>query len=272
MVAEQDFARIRSTLAGALGLMLLLNVPATIGLIVLARPIVAVIFEHGEFTASDTIGDRRGAAVLRASAWSATRSSASSRRRSTRIGRSRIPVMVSAASVLVNVALNLALVRVARLSRPRARHVDHRHRQRRGAAAGCCAARFTASKARASPRRSRASSIASAVMGAVTWGAHAAADRRGCRARRWRCRSCGCSSTHCASRWRRLPARRRCCASRSSARRATSCSGGSEGWSVEGSRLARPAHLDLENRVDARRRRRLHQHLRAAAAAADPAA
>ena len=55
MVAEQDFPRIRSTLASALGLMFFLNLPATIGLIVLARPIVAVIFEHGEFTASDTI-------------------------------------------------------------------------------------------------------------------------------------------------------------------------------------------------------------------------
>lgn len=55
MVAEQDLARIRSTLAGALGLMLFLNVPASIGLIVLAQPIVAVIFEHGEFTAADTV-------------------------------------------------------------------------------------------------------------------------------------------------------------------------------------------------------------------------
>ena len=65
MVAEQDFARIRSTLANALGLMLFLNLPATIGLIVLARPIVAVIFEHGNFTAADTISHRGGAAALR---------------------------------------------------------------------------------------------------------------------------------------------------------------------------------------------------------------
>ena len=39
--------------------------------------------------------------------------------------RSRIPVMVSAASVVVNVGLNLSLVRVHGLSRPRARHLDH---------------------------------------------------------------------------------------------------------------------------------------------------
>ena len=65
MVAEQDFPRIRSTIASALGLMLFLNLPATVGLIVLARPIVAVIFEHGEFTAADTIATAARAAALR---------------------------------------------------------------------------------------------------------------------------------------------------------------------------------------------------------------
>ena len=35
-------------------MMLMLNVPATVGLIVLATPIVALIFEHGRFTPADT--------------------------------------------------------------------------------------------------------------------------------------------------------------------------------------------------------------------------
>ena len=110
MVAEQDFARIRSTLASALGLMLFLNLPATIGLIVLARPIVAVIFEHGEFTASDTIAT---AAALQLYAigligYSIVRIISPT---FYALGRSRIPVMVSAGSVLVNVALNVTLVR-----------------------------------------------------------------------------------------------------------------------------------------------------------------
>lgn len=110
MVAEQDFPRIRSTLAGALGLMLFLNLPATIGLIILARPIIAVIFEHGEFAASDTINT---AAALQLYAigligYSIVRIISPT---FYAVGRSRIPVMVSAGSVLVNIALNVTLVR-----------------------------------------------------------------------------------------------------------------------------------------------------------------
>jgi putative peptidoglycan lipid II flippase len=111
MVAEQDFARIRSTLANALGLMLFLNVPATVGLIILARPIVAVIFEHGEFTAADTVAT---AAALQLYAIGLVGYSIVRIISPTfyALQRSRVPVMVSAASVLVNVVLNLALVRV----------------------------------------------------------------------------------------------------------------------------------------------------------------
>jgi putative peptidoglycan lipid II flippase len=111
MVAEQDFERIRSTLANALGLMMFLNVPAAIGLIVLARPIVAVIFEHGEFTAADTVAT---AAALQLYAIGLVGYSIVRIISPTfyALQRSRVPVMVSAGSVLVNVALNLALVRV----------------------------------------------------------------------------------------------------------------------------------------------------------------
>ncbi len=110
MVAEKNFDRIRSTLANALGLMLLLNLPATVGLIVLARPIVAVIFEHGEFTPADTIAT---AAALQLYAigligYSIVRIISPT---FYALGRSRIPVMVSAASVVVNVVLNVMLVR-----------------------------------------------------------------------------------------------------------------------------------------------------------------
>jgi len=111
MVAEQDLARIRSTLASALGLMFFLNLPATIGLIVLARPIIAVIFEHGNFTAADTIAT---AAALQLYAigllgYSIVRIISPT---FYAMGRSRVPVMVSAASVLVNIMLNVTLVRI----------------------------------------------------------------------------------------------------------------------------------------------------------------
>ena len=44
----------RRTVADGLSLMLMLNVPATVGLLVLATPIVRVIFERGAFTPADT--------------------------------------------------------------------------------------------------------------------------------------------------------------------------------------------------------------------------
>jgi putative peptidoglycan lipid II flippase len=110
LVAEADYPRTRSTVAGAIGLMLLLNVPATLGLIVLARPIVAVIFEHGRFTAADTDAT---AAALRFYAIGLVGYSVVRIVSPTfyALQRSRIPVMVSAASVAVNIALNLVLVR-----------------------------------------------------------------------------------------------------------------------------------------------------------------
>jgi putative peptidoglycan lipid II flippase len=171
MVAEQDFPRIRSTLANALGLMLFLNLPATIGLIVLARPIVAVIFEHGEFAASDTINT---AAALQLYAigligYSIVRIISPT---FYAVGRSRIPVMVSAGSVLVNIALNITLVRTLGY---------------RGLALGTSiTAIVNASVQLFLLRReihglegSRIAAsflkvmVASAVMGAVTWSAHA---------------------------------------------------------------------------------------------------
>lgn len=111
MVAEQDFPRIRSTLANALGLMLFLNVPATVGLVVLAEPIVAVIFQHGEFTAADTVATARALQLYAIGliGYSIVRIISPT---FYALQRSRIPVMVSAASVLVNIALNLTLVRV----------------------------------------------------------------------------------------------------------------------------------------------------------------
>lgn len=45
----------RSTLAFGIKLVLLLILPAAIGLFILARPIVALLFEHGAFTPADTL-------------------------------------------------------------------------------------------------------------------------------------------------------------------------------------------------------------------------
>jgi putative peptidoglycan lipid II flippase len=49
-----DTGPFRATLAQGMRLVLTLIIPATVGLYVLARPVVALIFEHGGFTPTDT--------------------------------------------------------------------------------------------------------------------------------------------------------------------------------------------------------------------------
>jgi putative peptidoglycan lipid II flippase len=53
-VAMNDESSARGTVANGLSLMLMLNIPATVGLMALAPPIVKLIFERGAFTAADT--------------------------------------------------------------------------------------------------------------------------------------------------------------------------------------------------------------------------
>jgi putative peptidoglycan lipid II flippase len=106
-----DHAAMRRTISGALRMMLMLNVPATIGLVVLAGPIVALILERGAFTAVDTAAT---AAALMFYApglvgYSAVKIASPS---FYSLGDSRTPVIISVVSVLANLAINLVLVRV----------------------------------------------------------------------------------------------------------------------------------------------------------------
>lgn len=52
--ANENLDEFRRTLASSLRLTLLLTIPSAVGLIVLSRPIVALIFQHGQFDAFDT--------------------------------------------------------------------------------------------------------------------------------------------------------------------------------------------------------------------------
>ena len=52
--ADGNDPGIRRAVSSALRMMVMLNVPATIGLLVLATPIVRLIFERGRFTPDDT--------------------------------------------------------------------------------------------------------------------------------------------------------------------------------------------------------------------------
>ncbi len=53
--AQEDFAGFRRTLAEALRGVIFMSMPATIGLIILAAPLVAAISQHGRWTADDTM-------------------------------------------------------------------------------------------------------------------------------------------------------------------------------------------------------------------------
>jgi putative peptidoglycan lipid II flippase len=109
--AVDDRAGIRHTVARAIAMMLVLNVPATFGLVALAGPIVRLLFERGRFVASDTAAT---AAALRfyavGLAGYATARIASPVFYALR--RSRVPVVVSISTVALNIGLNVWLVRV----------------------------------------------------------------------------------------------------------------------------------------------------------------
>jgi len=106
--ALDDLAKIRRTASRGLSMMLILNVPATLGLLVLARPIVELLFEHGRFTATDT---EATATALRLYAVGLIGHSA------TRIvspifyalRQSQIAVAASLAAIAVNVVLSVSL-------------------------------------------------------------------------------------------------------------------------------------------------------------------
>jgi len=108
---ERNHEAVRDTIANGVSLMLMLNVPASVGLIVLAHPIVRVILERGRFTAADTAATAAALQfyALGLLAYSVVRIVSPI---FYALGRNRIPVIVSAVSVLVNATLNVALVRV----------------------------------------------------------------------------------------------------------------------------------------------------------------
>jgi putative peptidoglycan lipid II flippase len=111
LAAQSDTPQLRATIGSAVGLMLALNVPATLGLIVLAGPIIALIFERGEFTGADTAAT---ALALRYYAiglvgYSIVRIVSPA---FYALHRSHIPVTASIASVIANISLNVVLVRV----------------------------------------------------------------------------------------------------------------------------------------------------------------
>jgi putative peptidoglycan lipid II flippase len=106
-----DLAAIRRTVSRGLRMMMMLNVPATLGLMVLAQPIVSVLYERNRFGPADTVAT---AAALMCYApglvgYSAVKIAAPT---FYSLRDSRTPVTVSVIAVAFNVCLNLMLVRV----------------------------------------------------------------------------------------------------------------------------------------------------------------
>ncbi len=92
-------------------MMLMLNVPATFGLIALAVPIIELLVQYRQVTATDTLGM---AAALMSYAPGLVGYSAVKIASPTfyALKDSRTPVIVSVASIALNIVLNLTLVRV----------------------------------------------------------------------------------------------------------------------------------------------------------------
>ena len=107
--AINDDAGVRGAVAGGLRMMLMLNIPATVGLMVLGVPIVRLIFEHGRFTPSDTAATAAALAFYAPGlvGYSAVKLISPA---FYALGNSRTPVIASAISVGFNLILSVMLV------------------------------------------------------------------------------------------------------------------------------------------------------------------
>jgi putative peptidoglycan lipid II flippase len=107
--AVDDLAGMRETVSRALGMTFMVNVPATLGLLALSRPIVELLFERGRFTPADTLAT---ASALQLYAIGLIGYSAARIATPTfyALGQSRTAVTVSLVAIAGNVALSLSLV------------------------------------------------------------------------------------------------------------------------------------------------------------------
>jgi putative peptidoglycan lipid II flippase len=108
--AQTDYNEFRQTLAHSLALVFLLCVPSAVGLAVLSRPIIALIFEHGRFTAFDTIqtGDALAAYAVGLAGYAAVKVLSPA---FYALGDARTPMFISLGSIAVNYVMNSLLVK-----------------------------------------------------------------------------------------------------------------------------------------------------------------
>jgi putative peptidoglycan lipid II flippase len=106
--AARDLPGVRETLGQGMRLVAFLNVPSAVGLLVLASPIVALIFEHGRFGPEDTAGTAQALAFYAVGlyAYSGVKVLAPA---FYALDQARIPLWGSLVGMAANVGLNLAL-------------------------------------------------------------------------------------------------------------------------------------------------------------------
>ena len=106
--ATGETGEMRRTLSMGLRLMLMLSVPATVGLIMLSDPIIALLFQWGRFTAHDTAMSASALALYAPGlvGYSVVKLASPS---FYALRDARTPVTVSVISIIVNLLLNLWL-------------------------------------------------------------------------------------------------------------------------------------------------------------------
>src|SRR5262245_60572645 len=106
---RKDLPLVRSTLSESVRLVLLLTVPAALFLAVFARPVIALLFQHGRFMPADTLetGDALLMYCLGLPAFAAV---GIFTRAFYALGDTRTPVRATFVAVGVNLALNLMFI------------------------------------------------------------------------------------------------------------------------------------------------------------------
>ena len=109
LAAEKNYSEFRGTLRHGLGTLLFLNLIAAILLVVLAQPIVRLIFEHGKFTAAST--DRAAMALMCLAPGLVAFSSVNILARAFfALGDTQTPMKISIACLVLNILMASALV------------------------------------------------------------------------------------------------------------------------------------------------------------------
>lgn len=107
--AHRNYEEFRQTLAHALALVFLLCIPSAVGLAVLGRPIIALIFEHGRFTPFDTAqtANALAAYAVGLAGYAAVKVLSPA---FYALDDARTPMLISLGSIVVNYTMNSLLV------------------------------------------------------------------------------------------------------------------------------------------------------------------